>query len=116
MKRTRKANGKCVYTTAEHLGEVDAPDVRLDTPFNLVDLYGSPRMHWGNSPAILAKQNGNGSIRLVYPIPKYAGGGSFKPFVFPAPYKPHKSYPLDERGVDPRDVAEVEANRRYFGL
>ena len=102
MKRTRKANGKCVYTTAKEITKEEF--IRLRPDYKL------------NGEASISRfciQAGNGSVRCITPGPRK---GKWTPFVLPAPYKPHKSYPLDERGVDPRDVAEVEANRRYYGL
>ncbi len=116
MKPKANGRGKCVYTKAELVGTTVAPDQRLDTPFYLSDLdvHCTPSCYWGTQEALIVRQRGNGSVRLVYPLTH--GRGSWKPFVFPGPYKPCKHYPLDSNGVDPRDKEATEASRRFYGV
>lgn len=92
-KRPRKrCQGNTIYGTAEpstlRAWYQEQPEVGLRLP---------------KASFRVIKQEGNGSIRLLYEIPKREGGGKFRPFTFPEGYRKHESFPLDANGIDPRD-------------
>lgn len=85
MTKRDRENGKCVRTMAEPATLREW--LREQPEVNWKGFCGWKFRYETDLPSdTIIRQRGNGSVRLLYPISKRAGGGSFKPFAFPVPY------------------------------
>lgn len=118
MTKRDRNSGKCVRTTAKLIADnVESPDTRLDTL--LWPESGFPSYSWcygRNGEAKRIAQRGNGSIRLVYPIPKRMKSPEFKlPGRYPRVGDPYFPHAVTDREGMAKDERAYLASIGWFG-